>query len=56
MEDATWEPKVTMRAQYPQLFNTGNNFEDKILLRGEELQHSKLYPDSFIACLGYNIN
>ena len=34
MEEATWEPEVTMRAQYPQLFNQGNNFEDEILLRG----------------------
>ena len=23
-----------MRAQYPKLFNSGNNFEDEILLRG----------------------
>ena len=22
MEEATWEPKLTMRAQYPQLFNS----------------------------------
>ena len=37
MEEATWEPESTMRAQYPQLFSSGNNFEDKILLRGKEL-------------------
>ena len=36
-EEATWEPEATMRAQYPQLFSSGNNFEDEILLRGEEL-------------------
>ena len=36
-EEATWEPEATMRAQYSQLFNLGNNFEDEILLRGEEL-------------------
>ena len=36
MEEATWELEITMRAQYPQLFNLGNNFDDKILLRGEE--------------------
>ena len=34
MESATWEPESTMRAQYPQLFDSGMNFEDKILLRG----------------------
>ena len=56
MEEATWEPEVTMRAQYPQLFNSGNNFEDEILLMGGELSHPKLYPDSFITCLGYNIS
>ena len=37
MEEATWEPESTMRAQYPQLFNLGINFENKILLRGGEL-------------------
>ena len=36
-EEATWEPEVTMRAQYPQLFSSGNNFKDKIGFRGEEL-------------------
>ena len=29
MEEATWEPKSTMRVQYPQLFSSGN-FEDEI--------------------------
>ena len=29
MEEATWEPKSTMRAQYPQLFSSSNNFEDE---------------------------
>ena len=33
-EEATWEPEATMRAQYPQLFSLGNNFEDEILLGG----------------------
>ena len=33
-EEATWEAEATMRAQYPQLFSSGNNFEDEILLRG----------------------
>ena len=37
MKEATWEPKANMRAQYPQLFDSGMNFEDKILLRGIEL-------------------
>ena len=34
-EEATWEPESTMRAQYPQLFNSGINFENKIMLKGE---------------------
>ena len=29
-EEATWELKATMRAQYPQLFESGMNFEDEI--------------------------
>ena len=29
MEEATWEPESTLRAQYPQLFSSGN-FEDEI--------------------------
>ena len=33
-EEATWEPEATMRAQYPQLFDSGMNFEDEILLKG----------------------
>ena len=37
MEEATWEPESTMRAQYPQLFDSGKNFEDEIILRGGEL-------------------
>ena len=36
-EEATWELEVTMRAQYPQVFDSSMNFEDKILLRGREL-------------------
>ena len=34
-EEATWELEATMRAQYPQLFESCMNFEDEILLRGE---------------------
>ena len=36
MEEATWEPKSTMRVQYPQLINSGINFDYEILLRGGE--------------------
>ena len=36
-EEATWEPEATMRAQYKQLFESGMNFEDEILLRWGEL-------------------
>ena len=32
MEEEKWESESTMRAQYPQLFNSGMNFEDEILL------------------------
>ena len=35
MEEATWDPESTIRAQYLQLFNSGINFEDEILLRVE---------------------
>ena len=34
MDEETWEPESTMRSQYLQFFNSGINFEDKILLRG----------------------
>ena len=36
-EEATWETKATMKAQYPQLFTIGKNFEDEISLSGGEL-------------------
>ena len=36
MEEATWEPELTMRIQYPQLFNSGN-FEDEIYFKGERI-------------------
>ena len=36
-EEATWEPKAIMKAQYPQLFTIGKNFEVAISLRGGEL-------------------
>ena len=32
-EEDTWEPEATMRPQYPQLFESGMNFEDEIFLR-----------------------
>ena len=37
MEEATWELETTMRVQYPQLFNSSMNYEEKIFLRGGEL-------------------
>ena len=33
-EEATWEPEATMRAQYPQLFESGMNFKDEIIFKG----------------------
>ena len=33
-EEATWEQEATMRAQYPQIFDSGMNFEDEILFKG----------------------
>ena len=36
-EEETWEPEAIMKAQYPQLFDLGMNFEDEILLREREL-------------------
>ena len=36
-EEATWEPKTTMRARYPQLFDSCMNFDDEILLREGKL-------------------
>ena len=34
-KEATWNPEVTMKAQYRQLFDTSKNFEDgKFFLRG----------------------
>ena len=42
-EEATWELEVTMRAQYPQLFELGMNFEDKILFKGRESCNTPKY-------------
>ena len=36
-EEATWELEATMRAQYPQLFDSSMNFEDEFFLKGGEL-------------------
>ena len=33
IEEATWEPKSTMRTQYSQLFDSSMNFDDEIILR-----------------------
>ena len=37
IEEATWEPEETMMIKHPQLFNSGMNFKDEILLHGREL-------------------
>ncbi|KAL4361285.1 hypothetical protein GQ457_04G021600 [Hibiscus cannabinus] len=36
VEEATWEPEVTMKEQYPYLFNSGKNSRKNSLLRGME--------------------
>ena len=63
MEETTWEPEATMKAQYPQLFTTSKNFEDKISLRGgggggggggESCNTLNYTMIVFITCLGYN--
>ena len=43
-EEATWEPEATMRAQYPQLFESGMNFEDEILFNGGRVVTSQIIP------------
>ena len=43
-EEATWEQEETMRAQYPQLFESGMNFEDEILLRGGRVVTPQIIP------------
>ena len=43
-EEATWEPEATMKAQYPQLFESGMNFEDKILFKGGRIVTSQIIP------------
>ena len=53
-EEATWEPEATMRAQYPQLFESGMNFEDEILLKGGRVVTPQNIPWHFITCFGYH--
>ena len=53
-EEATWEPEATMRAQYPQLFESGMNFEDEILLKGGRVVTPQNIPWHFISCFGYH--
>ena len=43
-EEATWEPEATMRAQYPQLFDSGMNFEDEILFKGVRVVTPQIIP------------
>ena len=48
-EEVTWEPEATMRAQYPQLISSGNNFEDEILLREVmSVQNIDVIPTSLL--------
>ena len=54
IEEANWEPEATMRAQYPQLFETGMNFDDEILLKGGRVVTPQIITWSFITCFGYN--
>ena len=42
-EEAIWEPEATMKAQYPQLFDTSKNFGDEIFFfKGENCNTLKL--------------
>ena len=43
-EEDTWEPEATMRAQYPQLFESGMNFEDEILFKGGRVVTPQIIP------------
>ena len=43
-EEATWEPEATMRAQYPQLFESCINFDDEILLNGGRVVTPQIIP------------
>ena len=43
-EEATWEPEATMKAQYPQLFESGMNFEDEILFKGGRVVTPQIIP------------
>ena len=54
-EEATWEPEATMRAQYLQLFSSGNDFDGEILLRRRGGCNTLNYAlVVFLTCLGYN--
>ena len=43
MEEATWEPESTMRAQYPQLFSS-SNFENEISFKGDRIVTPRNIP------------
>ena len=43
-EEATCELEATMRAQYPQLFDSGMNFEDEILFKGGRVVIPQIIP------------
>ena len=43
-KEATWEPEATMKAQYPQLFDTIKNFEDEIFFKGERVVTPRIRP------------
>ena len=43
-EEATWKLEATMKAQYPQLFDSSMNFEDEILLKGGRVVTPQIIP------------
>ena len=60
-EEATWEPEATTRAQYPQLFESGMNFEEEILLKGgggscNTPKYTLVVFDMFRVFCGHNLN
>ena len=55
-EEATWEPEVTMRVQYPQLFDSGMNFEDQIIFKEGRIVTSQNIRGTMDMSLYYSLS